>query len=402
MNMTQGFITGNHWLEPVWPSPGFPASILRTAETLSFRAGKLTGLLPETTAMRIGELMRITNSYYSNLIEGQYTEPATLSARVPRRDAKELRELAENHIGVQALLERAVRRPKTVDAPWGIFFAPEFISAIHRRLFAGASAEELLLSDGRLLTPGQLRDAAERNVLVGDRAAPAWKSVTPMLKRLQLVYGRQPDLTSRILSALAYHHRLAFVHPFEDGNGRVVRMITHLQLMRLGLASPLWSLSRGLARKQDEYYGRLRAADQPRRGDLDGRGQLTQGGLFEFVEFMLQVCIDQMEYVEQAMDLVTLRQRLERVIGLERRFVESGVKQEMAKAIHILLTQGEIARADFKIFSGLHDRVASDQLKKLIDLGVVEAPSAKSRSVFPGLPVWFAQMIFPDLHRRFY
>ncbi|WP_242153590.1 hypothetical protein [Pseudomonas sp. ArH3a] len=146
----------------------------------------------------------------------------------------------------------------------------------------------------------------------------------------------------------------------------------------------------------------MRAADQPRRGDLDGRGQLTQGGLFEFVEFMLPVCVDQMEYVEQAMDLVSLRLRLERVIGLEGRFVESGVKQEMARAIHTVLTQGEIARADFKIFSGQHDRVASDQLKKLIDLGVVEAPSAKSRSIFLGLPVWFAQMIFPDLHRRFY
>lgn len=398
----QKFIAGNHWLEPIWPSPGFPASILRTAETLSFRAGKLTGLLPDITSARIGGLMRITNSYYSNLIEGQYTEPATLSARMPRRESKELRELAESHIGVQELLERAMRRPKSIDAPWGVFFAPEFISVIHRRLFAGARDEDLRLSDGRLFAPGQLRDTTERNVLVGDHAAPAWESVTPMLKRLQYVYGSQPDLTSRILSALAYHHRLAFVHPFEDGNGRMVRMITHLQLMRLGLASPLWSLSRGLARKQDEYYGRLRAADRPRRGDLDGRGQLTQGGLFEFVEFMLQVCIDQMEYVEQAMDLVTLRQRLERVIGLEGRFVESGVKQEMAKAVHILLTQGEVARADFKTFSGLHDRVASDQLKKLIDLGVVEAPSAKSRSIFPGLPVWFAQMIFPDLHRRFY
>lgn len=395
-------MSGNHWLEPVWPSPGFPASILRTAETLSFRAGKLTGLLPENTAIRIGGLMRITNSYYSNLIEGQFTEPATLSTRVPRRDSKQLRELAESHIGVQALLERTVRRPKSFDAPWSVFFAPEFISVIHRRLFTGASDDDLRLSDGRLMVPGQLRDSAQRNVLVGDHAAPAWESVAPMLTRLQQVYGGQPDLTSRILSALAYHHRLAFIHPFEDGNGRVVRIITHLQLMRLGLASPLWSLSRGLARKQDEYYGRLRAADQPRRGDLDGRGQLTQGGLFEFVEFMLQVCIDQMEYVEQAMGLISLRQRLERVIGLEERFIGAGVKPEMAKAIHILLTQGEIARADFKIFSGLHDRVASDQLKKLIDLGVVEAPSAKSRSIFPGLPVWFAQMIFPDLHRRFY
>jgi Fic family protein len=400
--MAQEFISGNHWLEPIWPSPGFPASILRTAESLSFRAGKLTGLLPKETASRVGDLMRITNSYYSNLIEGQYTAPATLSVRVPRRDPKELRELAESHIRVQELLERALRRPNSIEAPWELFFAPELVSVVHRRLFAGASDEDLRLSDGRLFVPGQLRDAIQRNVLVGDHAAPAWESVTPMLTRLQQVYGQQSDLTARVLGALAYHHRLAFVHPFEDGNGRVVRMITHLQLMRLGLASPLWSLSRGLARKQDEYYGHLRAADQPRRGDLDGRGQLTQAGLFGFVEFMLQVFIDQMQYIEQTMNLVSLRQRLERVIGLEPRFIESGVKQEMAKAIHVLLTQGEVARADFKTFSGLHDRVASDQLKKLIDMGVVEAPSAKSRSIFPGLPVWFAQLIFPDLHRRFH
>ncbi|MFL6875907.1 hypothetical protein ACJ6YJ_13675 [Pseudomonas marginalis] len=132
--MTQKFMSGNHWLEPVWPSPGFPASILRTAETLSFRAGKLTGLLPENSAIRIGGLMRITNSYYSNLIEGQFTEPATLSTRVSRRDSRELRELAESHIGVQALLERTVRRPKSIDAPWSVFFAP---SAKSRSIFPG-------------------------------------------------------------------------------------------------------------------------------------------------------------------------------------------------------------------------------------------------------------------------
>ncbi|KAF1022705.1 MAG: hypothetical protein GAK37_03335 [Pseudomonas sp.] len=398
--MAPSFITGNHWMEPIWPSPGFPASIVRTAESLSFRAGRLTGLLPPHTATRIGGLMRITSSYYSNLIEGQFTEPATLPARVPRRDSKALRDLAESHIGVQGLLERVLTRSK-LEAPWEAFFSPGLVSHVHRRLFTGASDVDLRLGDGRLLVPGQLRDAAQRNVLVGDHAAPAWESVTPMLARLAQVYGRQPDLTPRILAALAYHHRLAFVHPFEDGNGRVVRMMTHLQLMRLGLVSPLWSLSRGLARKQDEYYRRLRAADQPRRGDLDGRGQLTQSGLCEFVEFMLQVCIDQMEYVEQAMSLVNLRTRLESVIGLEPRFTGSGIKQEMAKAIHILLTQGEVSRADFKIFSGLHNRIASDQLTMLIQMGVVEAPSSKSRSVFPGLPVWFAQLIFPELHRRF-
>lgn len=84
--------------------------------------------------------------------------------------------MAESHIGVQELLERAVRRPKSIEVPWGVFFAPSFVSVIHRRLFAGASDEDLRLSDGRLLVPGQLRDTAERNVLVEDHAAPAWES----------------------------------------------------------------------------------------------------------------------------------------------------------------------------------------------------------------------------------
>ena len=345
--------------------------------------------------------MRITSSYYSNLIEGQYTEPASLSANAPRRNPKVLTELAVSHIGAQEALERLLRTPRGSTMEWAGMFAPSLVARVHRRLFAGAGQAELALTDGRELVPGQLRNVSEKNVMVGDHFAPAWQSILPMMSRLQTVYGRIGDQRTRLLGALAYHHRLAFVHPFEDGNGRVVRMLTHLQLAKLGLVSPLWSLSRGLARQQDEYYRRLRSADQPRRGDLDGRGQLTQSGLLEFVEFMLQVCLDQMKYIEHAMGMATLRQRLERAIAFEPRFEQAGIKQEVARALHILLTHGEVSRSDFKIYTGLHDRVASGQLNKLVTLGLVDAPSVKSRQLYPGLPVWFAQLLFPDLHRRF-
>ncbi|KNC07010.1 cell filamentation protein Fic [Pseudomonas sp. RIT-PI-a] len=371
------------------------------AEQLPFQAGKLCGVLPTESARRIGGLMRITSSYYSNLIEGQYTEPASLSANAPRRNPKVLTKLAVSHIGAQEALERLLRTPRGSTMEWAGMFAPSLVARVHRRLFAGAGQAELALTDGRELVPGQLRNVSEKNVMVGDHFAPAWQSILPMMSRLQAVYGRIGDQRTRLLGALAYHHRLAFVHPFEDGNGRVVRMLTHLQLAKLGLVSPLWSLSRGLARQQDEYYRRLRSADQPRRGDLDGRGQLTQSGLLEFVEFMLQVCLDQMKYIEHAMGMATLRQRLERAIAFEPRFEQAGIKQEVARALHILLTHGEVSRSDFKIYTGLHDRVASGQLNKLVTLGLVDAPSVKSRQLYPGLPVWFAQLLFPDLHRRF-
>ena len=69
--------------------------------------------------------------------------------------------------------------------------------------------------------------------------------------------------------------------------------------------------------------------------------------------------------------------------------------------MHALLVQGEMPRSDFKTFTGLTPRPAIDELSRLIRLGVVLSPTPKSRSVQPGLPAWFAQEIFPDLHRRF-
>jgi hypothetical protein len=57
----------------------------------------------------------------------------------------------------------------------------------------------LRLGDGHLLVLGQLRDAAQRNVLVGDHAAPAWEAVTPMLTRLPVWFAQLifPDLHRR-------------------------------------------------------------------------------------------------------------------------------------------------------------------------------------------------------------
>lgn len=397
--MSTQLVTGTHWLEPLLPSQ-IPSSILTLAEQLPFQAGKLAGMLPAETAACVVGLLRVTSSFYSNLIEGQFTEPLSLAPRAPRRSRKELTAMAQTHVRVQDLLERVITRHVSVSAPWSDLFAPGLVSLIHHRLFKNASEAELRLADSSMLVPGQLRDAAEVDVSVGGHAAPAWSAVTPMLVRMQNVYGAPQDARTRLVAAMAYHHRLAWVHPFADGNGRVVRLLTHLQLHKLGLSSPLWSLPRGLARRHDEYYARLANADQPRRGDLDGRGQLTQAGLFEFINFMLDTCLDQMRYIENAMQVGQMRERLEKIVLWEPRLVSAGVKAETARALHVLLTMGKVSRADFKAFIGLSDRAATDQLKKLVELELVHSPTPKARELYPALPIWFAQQLFPDLHQR--
>lgn len=397
--MSSSLVKSCTWLEPLLPA-NVPVELLVKADAMRFLAGRLTEQLPVRTARCVGELLQITSSYYSNLIEGQYTEPLTLAATAPRRSSKQLQELAVAHVRAQGVFERFIRGHGHL--PWAASFSPALLSLVHQRLFRDASEAELRLPDGSLMVPGQLRDQAGKNVSVGQHDAPDYSAVIPMLERMQQVYGGVEDPRLRLMAVLSYHHRLAWVHPFPDGNGRVVRLITHLQLYRLGLVSPLWSLSRGLARQQPQYYDRLANADAPRRGDLDGRGQLTQAGLFEFLNFMFDTCLDQMQYMNDALSLAPLRERMERILAYEPRLVEAGIKPEAARALQILISQGCVSRGDFKVYLGLGERVAIEQLKRLIELGLVESPTPKSRELYPGLPVWFAQLLFPELHRRFY
>jgi Fic family protein len=393
-------ITSKSWLDPILPE-ALPPSIIALADALPRKTQFLAGRLPPETAARLGRLLQITNTYYSNLIEGQYTEPADMqkAQAAPVKDRKRLKNLAVEQMAVQALFERALSQRGPF--AWSAMFAPELVSTAHNRLFRGASDAERTLSDGSIMQPGVLRSITGQNVVVGNHDAPDASAVDVMLRHLQAGFGRQTDPRRQLISSLAYHHRLAWVHPFADGNGRVARLITHLQLVQLGLEPTLWSLSRGLARQHQDYYSVLTRADRPREGDLDGRGQLSQRRYFEFIEFMLQVCHDQVDYMTVALDPSQLRERVIRAFRFNEKLLQQGIRPESAPAIIALITQGSLPRNEIKIFTGLTPRPAIDELSRLIKVGLVESRTPKSRIVTPGLPAWFAQDIFPDLHRRF-
>jgi hypothetical protein len=142
-------------------------------------------------------------------------------------------------------------------------------------------------------------------------------------------------------------------------------------------------------------------ADRRREGDLDGRGQLSQRRYFEFIEFMLQVCHDQVDYMTAAVNPSQLRERVIRAFRYNEKLQQQGIRPESAPAIIALITQGSLPRNEIKTFTGLSSRLAIDELSQLIKVGLVESQTPKSRMVTPGLPAWFAQDIFPDLHRRF-
>jgi Fic family protein len=113
-----------------------------------------------------------------------------------------------------------------------------------------------------------------------------------------------------VLQTPAAHHRLLWIHPFSDGNGRVARFVSYAMLFGALDTGGIWSIARGLARNVDRYKGHLAECDLPRRNDLDGRGNLSEEALASFTVFFLETCIDQVQFMSGLMQPSALRQRI--------------------------------------------------------------------------------------------
>jgi Fic family protein len=129
------------------------------------------------------------------------------------------------------------------------------------------------------------------------------------MERFEHVYAALGAIDSIIAAATA-HHRLLWIHPFTDGNGRVARLMSHAMLRDALETGGIWSIARGLARRESEYKEHLERCDELRHGDLDGRGNLSTACLADFAEFFLRVCLDQITFMASLVQPDRLRKRV--------------------------------------------------------------------------------------------
>ncbi|MGH8452461.1 hypothetical protein [Pseudomonas sp.] len=219
-----------------------------------------------------------------------------------------------------------------------------------------------------------------------------------LLENQQYALGEDADLARRIVAIFDHHYQILRGRPHSEGNGTVARMVTHQQFAQLGLHPHLWSLSRGLARKYEEYQRVIWLDDHiGKDGLVDGRQFTRDGSLLSFVEFMLHVCHEEVDYIASAFNRHQLRQRVLGAFRVNQRLLGAGVKVETAPAVLALLIQGSLPKNEFKIFTGLPSRSGSDELNRLRDLGVVANSKSQAHRVEPRLPGWFAEEILPYL-----
>lgn len=363
-------------------------------ELAALSAGFSRSLLPGIAAA-LSDLVRSMNCYYSNLIEGHNTHPVDIEKALKAEFSKEpekrnLQLEAKAHIEVQRWIDAGGLRGRVVTR--------DGICEIHRRFCAELPPELLIVENPETherlrVVPGELRNA---DVKVGSLIPISSGAVPRFLDRFEAAYtglGR----TESILATAAEHHRLVWIHPFLDGNGRVARLMSHAALLELLDTGSLWSVSRGLARNVDEYKRHLVACDQKRRNDLDGRGNLSEEALAEFTRFFLNVCIDQVKFMEGLIRPDLLRTRI--LLWAEEEIKMGKLPSKATPVLEALLYRGELPRGEVGKILGLtvrhsrrivadlmrHNAVVSDSLDSPLRLNF---PATLASRWMPGL--------FPD------
>jgi len=199
-----------------------------------------------------------------------------------------------------------------------------------------------------------------------------------------------------LVAAASAHHRLTWIHPFLDGNGRVARLFTQAWLVKAGCdGDGLWTISRGLARRKGDYQAVLANADEKRMNDYDGRGYLSQRRLGEFCEFFLSTAVDQIEFMR---GLLALDGMLNRIAGYtERRESARELPRGSARVLRELFLGGEIARGDVARIVAASPRTAQKVTGELLSQRLVTTSSPKG-PLRLGFPADAAGYYFPNLY----
>ncbi len=385
-------------IEPCFFEEHIPAELADLSVDIQREASGLgQGLHPDSAA-ELADLVRVMNCYYSNLIEGHNTRPRDIEKALAGAELEEetrpLALEARAHVIVQRAIDE-MHRNGTMPVPTSV----EFLTWVHQAFYDEMPEEFRVIEHpsgtSESIVPGRMRQPGDSEVSVGRHNPPSSARVAAFMehfeKRFQIAAR---SASGRIIAIASAHHRLNYIHPFPDGNGRVSRLMSHAMALNAGIGGQgLWSISRGLARglqDRGEYKRMMDLADSPRRGDRDGRGNLSEAALKTFSAWFLTVSLDQLTFSAKLFDLAGLDKRY-------RRLVADTIEDKRAPdLISAVLRHGILDRGDAQVVLKTSERTSRNTLKQLTTAGYLTSSSPKT-PVRLAFPLNYRERLFPNL-----
>ncbi len=358
-------------------------------------SSRLEGSLAPETAKGLSRELRLLNSYHSNLIEGHKTYISDIKRALRKEwSANKQKRYSQELCSAYAIVDEEIMAK--LSQMGGSIFNPGFLQWIHEYFYMQLPEAHRFTHHGHDFTnipvnPGQWREL-EVSVRSGEQLGPDGEEIPRLVKVFTELYDPNNfHGDERLLIIASAHHRLAWLHPFRDGNGRVIRLFTAACLTSIGVnIHGLWSLSRGLSRDSNGYMLHLEAADTFEDEDHA-----------DFIEFFLEKCLDQIDFMEKLLAVDKMDLRIEERVKQLSMLGEKGIRPEVIIVLREAFRSGMVPRGKLPEMLHVSDRQARRIVSPLFKRGMLVSDSQKKplRFGFPedAMPDYFPNLFAPEI-----
>ncbi len=242
-----------------------------------------------------------------------------------------------------------------------------FISEMHKMIVTGLLPPPDGEGDS---TPGDYRKINLRIAKSG-HLPPDWLSVDTYMSELTDFINKTDSPKYDLLKAAIAHHRFVWIHPFGNGNGRTVRLLTYAMLVKTGFNVNVGRIINPTAvfcSNRNDYYNYLSQADKG-----------TDEGILTWSEYVLKGLKDEIEKIDKLSEYNYLKKEIlipAITHSIERKYITDNEGRILKKVVDKQVVQA----ADLKeFFEGKLQAEVSRQIKKLIDKKMLVPESEGTR-----------------------
>jgi len=340
-------------------NPSFDSPLIDVvAELQHLRRLELTGTTPAPVFYQLKRVFHMLESLGSARIEGNHTTLADYVESSMDGNATIGDQIKE----IGNIEEAMVYTESTIES--GSPLTEHFIRELH------AMTVSKLVRDGDA-TPGIYR-VGQVQIAQSEHKPPDGFMVAGYMQELVAFINHDDAPKYDLMKVALAHHRFGWVHPFGNGNGRVVRLLTYALLIKYGFnvktGGRVLNPTAVFCNDRAQYYDMLACADGGTPPELE-----------KWCTYVLQGVLTELTKVDQLTQYDNLKKRIlipalsyarsrNLITGQEEAVLLAAVKSGIAKASDLSIAM-----------PGLNTTQRTYQIKKLVERKMLQPIAANAR-----------------------
>lgn len=313
------------------PKPEVDSDVVKLVIELErMRNRPISGSTPPWLFFELKGLFHAIESIASARVEGNHTTIANFveAVRVDEdeaaRQTEQIREITNIEKGIDFIEEQGD----------SLEINKELVLSLHRIVVDGLSPDNE--GDSR---PGAYRNSP-RSISNSNIALAQWADIPSLMEELFNFVNGDVDPQFDLIKNAVAHHYFTWIHPFGNGNGRVVRLLTYAMLTKQGFISAngmrLLSPAAVFGNDRNQYYAMLSEADKN-----------TDEGLLKWVEYMLAGVKKEVDRVNELLEETFTKNQII-IPALDFALNKQRINELEYKMLKVAVEKNVVQASDFK------------------------------------------------------